>query len=162
MNSRWLVSLNDGSQVWFDTYTAAQSYRYSIKEIPSMISAHSDLTKAECVRDIVLYSPESLPEVYRLLEEAKIVIAQSHVRTIRAKMISEGLVKRIMKPASKRSQPKALRFAEKKPVRTAVKTMVENVSMDDLQAAAGLVSKLGSAGAAIAAIQMIAKLQGKK
>lgn len=158
----WAVRLNTGERISFDALSDANNFRYKMKEIPTTIEANLGRPLWEILEEALLEfdSPNLVKDFCRSVGYNP---SSSYVRDVRARLMKEGKLKPIRTPAPKRDQePKAIRFRDRKPVRNAVKTVVENFSLEDLEAAASLVQKMGSAGAVIAAVQVIAKLRGEE
>ena len=157
----WEVRNNEtGMYFATDKYSefSGQILKFTTAGVPYSTGFKGSITKA--VTSILEEFPDyNTAMIQSRLEMANIKATPSHIRTIKSQM---GITNTSLRKRGPRVENE--RLLARKPVRTAVRAAVENVTVDDLKAVAEIAAKLGGldkVSAAIDAFEMLQNL-GKK
>ena len=125
-------------------------------------------SKTACIEELWLEYPSATADQIReMAAQYTIQVNNKFVRNVKYQLQKKGEV-----PSPKVMQPKKLRdrqartrvvdrLAEKKPVRTAVKNAIEDLTVDDIQTVAEIAAKIGGLDKLSLAIDAIKLIRGE-
>lgn len=162
----WYLQRANDFTTTYGTYREFIDAVRLLGEVPYL--AWFEGSKTKCLEELWLEYPSATPDQIReIAAQYAIQINNKFVRNVKYQLQKKGEL-----PSPKVMQPKKLRdrqartrvvdrLAEKKPVRTAVKNAIDDLTVDDIQTVAEIAAKIGGLDKLSLAIDAIKLIRGE-